>query len=71
MGTMNEVKITITGAGSTFGQITSLIKLLLESKGADIDLKIDHNSAIQPTDKIIQLKDRKIIIKTESLPWGG
>ena len=68
---MNKVQITITGAGSTFGQITSLIKLMLEDYGADIDIEIDHDSAIQPTDYIIQLKDRKILIKTESLPWGG
>lgn len=72
---MNEVKITITGNGATFGAITTGIKSLLESLGADVLLELDDESAIIPIEEaekyIGQVKNRYITIETKSLPWGG
>jgi len=72
---MNEVKITITGPGTTFGAITKVIELLLIEVGADVKVELDHQSATMTVEEaknnLKQVSGRKITIKTESLPWGG
>lgn len=72
---MNVIKITISGPGATFGIITRLIGETLESHGAKIEFEIDHKSALIEKEENYcdncQIKDRIIIIETQSLPWGG
>ena len=72
---MDEVRIKITGPGSTFGAITKTLELLFKEFGSDVELVLDHESAIMPLeeakDQKRQVLGRKIIIETESLPWGG
>jgi hypothetical protein len=72
---MNKVKITITGAGGTFGVITKAIELLLKQVGANVDVQLDHPTATVPITEaermVIQVKGRDIVIETVSEPWGG
>lgn len=72
---MTEIKITISGFGSTFGNITRLISETLESRGAKIQFQIDHESALIENGNIyldnFQIENRIVVIETKSLPWGG
>ena len=72
---MNKVKITIAGAGGTFGTITKAVELLLLELGAKVELQLDHPTAIMSVEEAkpmaAQLKGREITIETISEPWGG
>ena len=72
---LNDVKITITGAGATFGSITKGLELLFKDLGANVEVKLDHESATMDEkyleSSLHQIENRNIIIETESLPWGG
>lgn len=75
---MNQVKITIEGPGATFGAITKIVELLFKELNANVELELDHESAIFTEEELKneevakrQFTGTNIIIETKSLPWGG
>lgn len=72
---MGNIKITISGPGATFGSITKCLELFFKGLGADVEVKLDHESAIVEEEclesLLCQIENRNVVIETESLPWGG
>ena len=76
---MSTIDITIKGAGGTINYPTEVIIKALTEAGLKVEFQDEHRS--DDPDALItlikdridsgQIKDWKVIIKTEHCPWGG
>jgi hypothetical protein len=73
------VTITITGAGGTINYETEIIVKALKEAGCTVEIKDEH-PCDNPEEfiKLIReridsgyIKEKKVYIKTNHLPWGG